>query len=261
MKKAKVVSCYNWDGYQLYGKDFRDSFAAYWPDKIELQIYTEDPKLLANPDWGYRNLNDVPGYSDFIKRNKDDPIKNGRVDGKYKMIFDAIKFSHKTFAIIDAALKGDADLMFWLDADTITHSQITLDYLVALLPDQYYTAYLGREQNPKPMYSECGFVAYNLRHTLNKSFMNHWRYIYEDNNLFSLKEWHDSYVYDVLRMNFCKASNADLSWTKHLANATTHPFIQVFGDKMDHKKGPRKQQGRSGKHEMVVKSNSPYWNT
>ena len=66
------------------------------------------------------------------------------------------------------------------------------------MPDNIYTCYLGRLN----MHSECGFMGFNLKHYANREFMEFWLNIFDDDLVFELPEWHDSYVYDVIRQLF-----------------------------------------------------------
>lgn len=75
---------------------------------------------------------------------------------------DAVKFSHKVFALEKCAdaIKDSHDYLIWLDADVITKKPIDYEWLKTVLPaDDEVVSYLAR----KGLHSECGWVAYNLK--------------------------------------------------------------------------------------------------
>lgn len=270
----KVISSFNQDGYNLYGREFIKSFVKNWPKEVDLHLFVGDDithdtikeildisnKIQIDP-LSFHQL------SDFIRRSTRVWITQagrkcdarGRIytndEVKYSIKYDAVKFAYKTFAIINGTKTTDYDVVLWLDADTITHSQITMDTLKSWLDLDVYTRYLGREQNPKPQYPECGFVQYNVKHPIHKEFMSTWLSYYVNDRVYELDEWHDSWVYDHIRRDLNVPSR---SWTEHMPNATTHPFVQVFGKWMDHKKGPRKHS-RTQTHELIEAPKNDYW--
>ena len=86
------------------------------------------------------------------------PHHRGMVDGKYNYRFDAVKFAHKIAAIGAAAESDDCDVLLWIDADVITHAQVTTEWLDRLLPLSATIAMIEREKK----YPECGFMMFRL---------------------------------------------------------------------------------------------------
>ena len=265
-----VVTSFNLDGYNLYGKEFLSTFDSMWPQTVDLEIYTSPdvPRIKLdrhNVNQVDYNLDDHKALFEFMEDWNGRVVRDGITangilpNGNYAMKYDAIKFAWKTFAIIYATYQHIDREFFWLDADTITHSPISTHNIQEWMghDPNVYTRYLGRSQNPKPMYSECGFVYYNARSPIHQGFMYEWERMYVEGHVFDLPEWHDSFVYDYL-VNKLLQADEHASWTAHMKNASTHPFIQIFGNWMDHRKGPRKHS-RSGKHELVVGNNAEYW--
>ncbi len=236
------------------------TFQINWPETVKLHCYTDPaiPRYIFNERIVFEDISALEGLKAFKNSYAADPKANGDIDGKYHMKFDAIKFAHKVYSLIDGATRNDADIYFWLDADTVTHSKISEQYLLDLIPEDCYTAYLGRDHLPKPMYSECGFVGYRATPPfaeLHAMFMDHWKDIYDSGFIFHLPEWHDSWIYDFVRTQLGAPGH---SWSRGLPNST-HPFLQKFGNYMDHLKGPRKQKGKSGLNEILIQTDKPYW--
>lgn len=183
---------------------------------------------------------DDPVHLEFLSRCPADPAD-------YR--FQARRFSYKTFAVLAAKGRGR---LIWLDADVNVFAKVPKEFLDGLLPRGMYTAYLGREG----MHSECGFVMYDRDHPAHEKFMAEWRKLYETGQLFLLKEWHDSFVYDHLRTTL-KVPAVNISGPGKTAH---HPFINSpLGKYMDHYKGNRKERGRSSRGDLVWRRPEAYW--
>lgn len=92
--------------------------------------------------------------------------------------------------------------------------------------------------------------------------MEFWRQLYLDDSLFELPEWHDSFVYDVIRKTF-EDTLPDFKTHNITANdpPSDHPFINsVLGQYMDHLKGDsRKEQGKSFGDDLMQERQEDYW--
>jgi len=117
---------------------------------------------------------------------------------EFPYLWDVIRFCHKPYVVIDAARRANADILIWMDADTVVHSKVSPTFLDGLLCGDVFTCYLGR----KTMHSECGWYSLNLRHPHLDAFIAEFERMYEDaeNGVFRLSEWHDSYIFDVVRL-------------------------------------------------------------
>ena len=258
------VTTFNNDGYKLYGKKMLDAFLKYWPENQHIIVYIEDveldKQLESNARIIIKDLLAISELVDFKSRHKNNPAANGYMpDNKSSknFLFDAVRFSHKIFALYDAVTNNPTSNIIWLDADTITHSLVPADFLETTFPPANYgVAYLGRTRQ----YSECGWVIYYMNNPMMKDFWETFINYYKNDSIFSLKEWHDSYVFDVVRKEFEAKGMINHNITPGFAAG--HPFINcVLGEYMDHMKGPRKTAGRSKKSERQTKLAKPisYW--
>lgn len=250
----EVVTSMSRPYYDKIGKVMLDSYVNMWPEDVKLRIYTEDGLVLPHhPKYTVYDLyRHEPALEEFVDRNKDRPDQQNPKE----LHLGAVRFSYKTFSIINACTNANTDYIIWLDADTFTHTKITQEFLESLTKPNTYASYLGRENN----YSECGFVVYNIKHGFNTFFMNKWKELYITDSVFNLPQWHDSYVFDVLRKHFEKEgmmTNNNLTpWGKDY----DHVFINsVLGEYMDHMKGDRKDTGKSKKSDLFNERKAEYW--
>mgnify|MGYP003346622138 FL=1 len=274
MPEYLLVTTFNGSGYEQYGRKMLDSFLAHWPDTQRILVYIEgatlDTNHINNSRIMVRNLDHVEKLTGFKARHCDNPLANGfyplgSTIKNYR--FDAVRFSHKVFALwhAQANMPTGASSMVWLDADTLTHSDVPEDFLTRIAPETfnktgiggpYGISYLGRSR----YYTECGFVSYNLRHPSMGSFWEMFVGLYNNDGLFTLQEWHDSFIFDHCRRIFENRGMINHNITPRIIKG--HPFINCdLGLYMDHLKGARKQRGRSEKNERTVRSlvKADYW--
>ena len=167
----------------------------------------------------------------------------------------AVRFAHKVYAIFDCARNTDADILIWMDADTICHSPITMSDIERLIPSNKDLCFLGR----RGKFSECGLYAMNLHSPAVQAFLKRFQQMYDDaeNGIFTLDEWHESCVVDAARKQF---SLNELDWSSHLIKGEGHPLINSeWGAWLDHLKGGRKDLGKSKRTDLLVSRKEAYW--
>jgi hypothetical protein len=153
----------------------------------------------------------------------------------------------------------------WMDADTICHSPITEKQLSGFLPGKQELCYLGR----RGKYSECGLYAMKLTSLETQNFLKEFQRVYDEaeNGIFTMIEWHDSFVFDVVRQRFPNlrqndwaASLNDLRPKPGMSAGEGHPLINSdWGAYLDHLKGGRKQLGKSKRDDLKIPRTEPYW--
>ena len=279
MKNITLVTTFHKPGLDLYGQRFLDSFARRVDKKIKLLVYAEDcsprnpdpeqitiydakkelPKLNAFKDkWG-----NVPKANGDISK---DPIRSKRKDSNKEFKWDAIRFANKIYAVLDACEKS-TDWCVWIDADTFVHSDWSYDDFCKLLPDNKWLTYVGRGKAAQT-WPECGFYGMNIKNVACKEFLEELEWFYEnaEKGIFTLDEWHDSYVFgDILKRKRVKHHNVyDYAADMYLKTAKTggggHPLINcVLGNWIDHLKGARKHDGKSKPKDLIVDHGNNYW--
>ena len=101
----------------------------------------------------------------------------------------------------------------------------------------------------------------NLRSTGVKNFLKEFQRMYDDaeNGIFTLEEWHDSFVFDVVRKKF-KEQLKENNWSCGIISGEGHPLINSqWGAYLDHLKGDRKSIGKSKSSDLKIKRSESYW--
>jgi len=279
-KHITVVTTFHPAGMTAYGQRFLDSFAARVDKRIKLIVYTENCTPV-NPDPTRIEILDakvvLPKLNAFKERWKDepkangdisaDPVRNRRKDSNKTFKWDAIRFANKTYAVYDACARSK-DWCVWMDADTFVHSDWSYEEFAECLPETSWITYVGRGKGSQT-WPECGFYGMNLNDPVCLEFLKEFERVYEyaDTGIFTLDEWHDSFVFGYI-LNNMKAqfpNVLDYSAEMYLREAKSggggHPLINSkLGKWMDHMKGDRKNQGRSHKKDIMVNRTEAYWN-
>jgi hypothetical protein len=264
--KYTVITSFHQDGLKQYGQRMIDTFEQLWPKEVDLIVCAENCQPVTNrPNTKVHDLLKLSyELNTFINRHRNNPKAHGQ-DGPPDVFnprkafrWDAVRFAYKVYSISLCEKELSNGWLIWLDGDTHTHSPVPIDWLASVCPADSMISYLGRGEK---YHSECGWVAYNLDHPETRNFIRKFVGMYNTDDIFKEREWHDSYIWDVVRKQFQpnnKFFNLNPSWEdKGLAG---HPFINSeLGRYMDHVKGSRKEQGHSRSKEVVMHRDHPYW--
>lgn len=276
MKKITVVTTFHQEGLDLYAQRFLNSFADRVDKKIKLLAYAENCKPV-NPDSSQItviNAVELGKLAEFKQRWQNVPKANGvcpfpeRRPRDYHKGFkwDAVRFANKVYAVLDACERSQGWCV-WMDADMYVHNNWTHKEFANLLPNNHWLTYVGRGKTGAT-WPECGFYGMNLSHPVCHEFLRDFQHMYDDaeNGIFTLEEWHDSYVFGHI-LNKWKSrfpQVTDYTAGTVLQTAKTggggHPLINTeLGRWIDHLKGARKQLKKSKRTDITVARNEDYW--
>jgi len=225
--KIGIVSTFSKTGYEEYGKFFIDSLVKYLDKDVQVFLYLEDIKLKLPANFHIINFNKaVPELAEFRERNKDRPFKN--------FLKDACRFSFKSYAWCHAGLTKPVDILIWLDADTELYNPVSKEYLLATVPEGYYTGHLHREGK----YTETGYLVWDLRHPHSDEFFKLYKEYYDSDSIFTLPCFTDCHVYDATKDRLEKEGKIK-AYNLSPAGVTKDHFQSRFKGYMLHFKGDR----------------------
>lgn len=214
-KKNSDVLCvttFNKELYEKYGKDFVDTYN--FP--FDLIIYSEDDMEFLKNKVSY-NLDIINifqadnNFKTFVENNKTRNIE----DAKKGFRFDVIRFSYKIFSVVHAGYNFDNyKYLIWLDADMIFKKSLTMEIIESMfIKDNNMMSYLGRGDR---YHSDCGFLIFRLSHKYILNYFKEIKNLYLSNKIYKEKEWHDSYIWDLIRKKYeknFKITNFDIGNT------------------------------------------------
>ena len=119
---------------------------------------------------------------------------------------DGVRFCYKVYAYTNEVLTSeDYDGIIGIDADSIFYKRIDADWVKKYIHrDNMMMSYLGRGEK---QYSECGFLYFNMQHEKIKKYAQEMKSMYDKDEIYKLKEQHDSYVWDYVRKRHEKDYN------------------------------------------------------
>ena len=223
--KILAVTTYNNKLYKEYAHRFEKTYNWDFP----YTVYNEDDGMMEA----------IPECKAFVERNKN------KFEGKdFLKDFwqDGVRFCYKVYAYTHAILNyREYDYVIGIDADSVFYTPMTKDFIkTRLYKPECMMTYLGRGNQ----YSECGFLGFNMKHPEIINYANEMKYMYDSDEIYNLKEQHDSYVWDHVRLKF--------EGKKQVKNLNIgddrggHVQVRsVLGKFYDHTKGQRKITGRS----------------
>ena len=271
---AAVTTCHA-AGYQEYGQVMVETYLKHWPVGVPLMLYHEgfDPPSAPGRVQAFDLPAASPALVAFKARHIDDPRVNGKQRPwsrlrmgsfsiplpmrvrKARYRWDAVRFSHKSYAIFDAARRTDADTLIWIDADTRFFADVDLAELATLSPPDSAVSCLRR-----PHHSECGFVAYNLRQPETRRLLAEFEAMYTQDLFLAEREFHDSYLFDVVRERAQARGARVHDIAQGIGWQAPHVLINSdLGRFMDHMKGDRKAEGSSRAGDLLVERDEAYW--
>ena len=279
-RRFTVVTTCHARGYEDYGRTMVETFLEHTPPDVPLWLYTEgfEADRAGERLVVHDLVASAPELVAFKARHRDLPMARGEdprlrfqpriaYDKKSHKLkvrltrrfngfrWDAIRFAHKSFAIFDAARRADTDVLIWIDADTRFFADLTRPMLESFVPPDRMVGCLKRRD-----YTECGFVAYNLRHPAVRGMLADFKAMYTRDLLFREQEFHDSWLFDVVRKRAERRGALSYDIAEGVGMRTRHVLINSrLGSFMDHLKGGRKAEGASSAEELVVPRTEAYW--
>lgn len=257
MPVVHAAATFHAEGYERFGREFIDSFRRHWPKETKLWIFAEGCKPEGCDRVIVRDLHeDARDLVEFKQRHANNPGARGHFGETYQYMLDSVRWSHRIFALREAALRSDADILVNIDADIVCFRDMPIEFLATLMPADADIAFMPR----KNIYSECSFVLYNLRNPVVRKFITDHTDYYTHDKIFQLFRWTDCHAFDAMVAAHRKAGTLKFYNLNEGVPDSMHPFVNgPLGSYMDHLKGGRKDEGRSSDKDLVVARTEEYW--
>jgi hypothetical protein len=236
-----VITSFNQKYFDELGQDCLDSYLKHWPADIPITCYVEGFRIdqYTDPRVHQVNFEDMPpGLSEFAKENQ-----------KSK----TLKFAKKAFSIIHAMDNIECDVLIWIDADTMTHKDMTHEFLEQLIRNKL-SVHLGlryHEDNAKGSFQagdfyccETGFFMLNKHNHEFEQFKTWYNDIYHFRKTAVLRRFFDGDVYGYV---IDQAISSDNYNDINVENIRTCFNRSVVGEYMAHWKGKNAKADKIGK--------------
>ena len=187
--KIEVITSFNQAYYDAIGQHAVESWTKYWPQDMQLTCYVEQCSIEQSDRI---RLVDFEEFGCDYWRFQEEPTLKSR----------AKIFAKKAWSFIHASQNTQADRVIWIDADVITISSITKEFLYSLLPTEVLSTHLGvtywedKRGRPGPwLVPETGFFAVNTRHEKFCEFIDEYHRRYHEQDYADLRRFYDNDVY------------------------------------------------------------------
>lgn len=228
-----IITTFSDKNYNDYAKYFMASLEKYLDKNVNVLVYTDSPLFDNQENWTNVILADeCPNLVEFKKRNAHRSVPSGTKG----FMFDAVRFSHKSYCIVDASRKVNTDIMIWLDADTEVLAPISEEYLRSHLDNDKFVSYLGRPDR----YTETGWLSFDLSKPNSQEFFDLWEWYYNTDEIYNLSAQLDCHVFDAARETLEKQNKIQGQNISPPNTGKAH-FDLRFKDHMCHYKGERKE--------------------
>lgn len=243
---SKIALCTTFPNTYTYPQESLESWLKFLPKNLMILIGLDPCPLLPETEKWFLPITEErreakilfisrefpPEQVEFLTRHKQKEEKDYRMDYR--------RFSFKVFALHQAmtfAVEEKLDYLVWLDADVVLKKELSFEDIEKWLPKDGVASYLGRKDWD---HSECGFMVFNLKNG-GKEFLDRIVSMYITDEVLTLKQWHDSFVFDVVKEEFNKANGKDvfLNLTDGVEGRDVFDNC-VLSEFMEHKKGNRK---------------------
>ena len=256
MTNPKIAICTTFpnDYWNICAAQMLAGIKNYWPEGIKVYVQLDEQSPEEFQDINNKIMEVVGEDRVYIASLWDDDQKDFMERWKdhkpESYLFDVVRFSHKVFALEKCAdaLKDDYDYLIWLDADVITKKPLDYEWLKEVLPgEDEVCSYLGRNYEDNLVdYSECGWVAYNLKAGA-YDLLGDMKDMYAKDNIKNFKTgWTDCHVFDAAH-NGLPAKNL----SEGVKGTDVWPFTKL-AEKMVHRKGNRKVKTQDAKGKIPV---------
>lgn len=227
MSSIGIISTFSDVGYEEYGHWFVNSVKKFVDPSIQVFLYTDNVEFKTSKNITIQNLEkSVPELTKFKIRNCN------RVPESF--MFDAVRFSHKSYCLFNSAQTKNVDILCWLDSDSEIINKITPEYIEQFVDENKFVSYLGRGK----MYTETGFLVFNMRHHYAQEFFERFIEYYNNDTIYNLSAQLDCHVFDAVRLQMeqeGKIKNNDISpkgVSKNHFDSALNGFITHYkGDK------------------------------
>ena len=239
MTNVNFVTSFNENLFVDTSYKFLESVLSKWEPKIKLNCYTHNVDLenYVVPDAKnitFNSLHDVETYDSFHETfKKHNGTEGETVDYNWKL--DALRWSHKVFALTESAFNlvaasDNPGWLIWIDADSYTLNRLTKKDILAILPEGADVVCLERTDQE---YHEGAFMAFNLNSQSTQDLLGDLRGAYISGEVFNYREWHDSFIFTrlltIYKAHGLKVSNLGINAnTEKLSAFEQSPLSSMF---------------------------------
>jgi hypothetical protein len=188
MKPIKFITTFSKTGYEVYGKQWIDSFSANVEEQdITVDLYIDFPLSITDKRINIVNYDRaIPNHKSWL--TEFNSLYTGAMYNK-KM---AMRFSYKSFVMQHALQNNSNCYIIWLDGDCIFKPNQTYNNLSNILDNKFIA--VQREHNGGADHCESGFVLFDVDHKDKDQFLNVFIETYNLNTIINQDSPYDGFM-------------------------------------------------------------------
>ena len=228
MTKINFVTSFNEELYTVVGHHLIKSIKKNWEPSLNVTAYYHkfNPKNYVINRVDLKPLDKIEEYNTYLENNKDhDGTENSTID--YKWNLDALRWSHKVFALTEKAFElaeesADAGWLIWIDADSLATKRLVPNDILSMLPKECDVVYKGIiNHSDGTSYLDTSFIAFNLNKKPALDLLGDLRGAYNSGEFLQYREWHDAFILERL-LNIYQAHGMKIKTVEQIGDYITH---------------------------------------
>ena len=190
---------------------------AFLPDNATMRVYYEGdnlPENMEKVEFVPHRIDKVDlfrkkSYGKFIRKKfkpyNYDEYKSKINHNDYDYEYDAVRFCHAPFSIIEAHNSIEEQYLISIDSDIEIKEKIPEDFFPSLIKEKIYTYYLSRAPHK---HMESGFIMWDTHHPIHEKWFKKYIELYEQEKIFELWDgWTDCHAFDFVNSSFSDVSH------------------------------------------------------
>lgn len=249
MDSVKVITTLHKDGYDLYGKNFINTWIRYFPSEWQIDYYAEK----HDPEFGSRikildfnkNCKEWQGYYEHVLScvNALNSTKDKKQINRYKK---ALRWSFKMFALLHALETSDTRYLIWLDSDVYAKSPPPDDWIKTVLNGKCVAGQVERVKHFTHI--ETGILIIDLHHPDVFKLVNWIKKGYINKEILNEpKPWDGAWIGKLYDLKLLDFNNIWMLVRSEVAKAFSNQNLNWLVHRVGDEKFPEEYSGRSGR--------------
>lgn len=257
MSNTKVITTFGKTGKELYGNQFLKTFLEYWPNNIKLTVYYEDwePDLFDDRI-EYLDIDkiipEVNNFRDHCRTCIDQLPKHEKLQKRINWYNKAIRWSFKSFVMLNELKRKDSRYIIWLDGDVTTLKTPSPVIAEKTLNSCAFASQLEFIKGNN--HCESGYVAFDTDHPDTNKIVDHISDGYENYKVLTLDKPWDGFWLALMIKQGISFNNLNID---KVGSGKTFTNRYLFGV-LNHNVGNRKLKD-NGLHHITGRGENESW--
>lgn len=249
MDSVKVITTLHQDGYNLYGKNFIQTWIKFFPQEWQIDYYAEKHEPEFDKRIHVLDFNkSCTGWQEYYDHilscvNSLDTKKDKKTINRYKK---ALRWSFKMFALLHALENANTRYLIWMDSDVYAKAHPSEQWITAMLDNKCMAGQVERVKNFTHV--ETGILIIDLEHPDLPKLISWIKKGYVEKDILKEpKPWDGAWIGKLYDLKLIAFNNIWMLTRNNHAKAFSNQRLQWLVHKVGDDKFPEEYSGRSGR--------------